>query len=205
MGEIPPSEDTIIKRISGIRNHPENPLDKPFSIGCIMALEFPPDSIPILLEIIIMMQRHALEPLSIRQARWISRLYVVVEKLKARTPGLSGDDPQLLLWLLADLYAAEEQAWEIVGDLEKPLDTSELDRWFITSMISEDEEDPLAPEVKLESSDQVSLYDALIFSQVLNKLDPLLEEIVRTIRKEIRKERQKTEGGANERTHTQKR
>jgi len=118
MGEIAPSEETIKRLISHVRNSPETPLDAPFSLGAVIEHGIPADAIPMLLKM------QYLRPMTIREARWAAKLYIFAQQyLYADFP----EFPMLLHRLAAD-YALRERGCEFQ---EVPCDTSDLDELFL--------------------------------------------------------------------------
>lgn len=76
MGEIPPTEDTIVKLISKVRNYPVSPRDEPWNLGTLENHPIPPEALPSILEV----WRHCRNefyPFTIREAKWVSHLYAL--------------------------------------------------------------------------------------------------------------------------------
>lgn len=108
--EQPPQLSTLEKRISFYRSIPKNPFDELWSLGSLVQDPIPPDAMPVVMSI----YKKALarnKELTIRQVRWIARLYKII------------DDAELL-WDWAWAYAMDEWLSEITN---KPFDTTELD------------------------------------------------------------------------------
>ena len=106
MGEPVPTEETLEKLISKARNHTPSPLDEQWTTASLVDFDLPPDSVPSVIEI----WRYALntnESFTVRQARWVSRLYPLIKE----TP---------LLWFWSRKYAEEEKAVSII---RQPMDT----------------------------------------------------------------------------------
>lgn len=145
MGEIPLSEETLVKMVSRERNREQNPLDEPWSLGMMSKYkeDFPPEIVPVLIEI-EKLQMHSdyeapKEKLTIRHAQWIARLYHLLKDIYMRRYPEELEDASKkpvkeYLWMflvIADVYAKWEEVNEIIG--EKHIDTSYLDKeYFIT-------------------------------------------------------------------------
>lgn len=94
-------------------------LDEPWSLSSLTKCSIPPEAMPIVMS--VYKKRLAeKDPLLIREALWIARLYNIV-------------DPPDLVWDWAFLYALEEMVSE---DLGKPFDSRELDMEMITDVYS---------------------------------------------------------------------
>ena len=118
MGLIPPSEETIIKMVSGIRNQERNPLDNGWSIGSTIKYYFPPDIIQIIIEIQKLQMRSdfeaAKERITIRQAQWIARLYPLITSIyKRRHP--TGAVHLWMVYIISNLYTQMEMTHEVLG------------------------------------------------------------------------------------------
>jgi len=89
----------------------------------------PADALPIILEI------YDHRPMTIRQARWVSKLYIAAHRYGYAS---MGNEP-MLLYNLAAIYALREEAHELTKDAEVPCDTSDLDKLYLlpTSDIEE--------------------------------------------------------------------
>ena len=74
MDEIPPAEETIMRLISEARNHPNSPLDKPWSVVTLGEYEIPPEALPPVLKMAIHFRQKEKRPMTIREARWAARL-----------------------------------------------------------------------------------------------------------------------------------
>ena len=134
MGEVSPTEDTLVRMISEARNKQPSELEKPWSIGACAYYNIPPDIIPILIKI---QKLKALEnkegspgEITVRESRWIVRLYPAVEPLISKS---AFDDDRKLLWLLfiAGSYAQRERVSEQMN--EQYPNTSDLDRLYFDS------------------------------------------------------------------------
>lgn len=145
MGEIPPSEETLIKMISRERNRETNPLDEPWSLGVLSKYknDFPSEIVPVLIEIEKLQMYSSYETpkerLTIRHAQWIARLYHLIKEVYMRRYPEELEDASKkpvkeYLWMffiIADVYAKWEEMNEIIG--EKHIDTSELDKEYFIS------------------------------------------------------------------------
>jgi hypothetical protein len=115
MGEVIPSEETIQRKISEIRNHEPSPLDQPWCVGCLSKYPIPPEALPVVMD----MYESSLNMdarFTIRVALWVARLYKLV------------DDDGNFLMRLAFLYAEREHIYWI---LDMPIDTRDIDRYTI--------------------------------------------------------------------------
>jgi len=119
MGEISPSDETLMRMISEARN--KKPEDKPWNIG---ALRQYPEITPLAVPLISLVQDWAANnnepPVTVRQAYWVSRLYAFAVKDIYRTK----EKELRHLWTLSHLYAYYEVICEISGT---DTDTTELD------------------------------------------------------------------------------
>lgn len=79
MGEIPPTEETMLKLISEARNLPYDKLDLPWRISTLPDYPIPPESLPKVLEIFIEKLREQAVHITIQEAQWIGRLAFVVQ------------------------------------------------------------------------------------------------------------------------------
>ena len=145
IGELPPSEETLIKMVSRERNREPNPLDEPWSLGMMSKYraDFPPEIVPVLIEIEKLQMycnyETPKERLTIRQAQWIARLYHLIREIYMKRYPKELEDAikkpvKEYLWMfymIADVYAVWEEINEITGG--KYIDTSLLDKeYFIT-------------------------------------------------------------------------
>ena len=85
MGEISPTEDTLARMISEARNKQPSELDQPWSIGACAQYNIPPDIIPVLIRLqklkAARRRRRLAGEITIREARWVARLYPAAEPL----------------------------------------------------------------------------------------------------------------------------
>lgn len=80
MGEIPPTEETLIKMISNYRSKQPDDLDKPWTLAESVSRAFPVETTPFLLR--IWRYSQAIDaPFSIRQAKWASYLGTVISNI----------------------------------------------------------------------------------------------------------------------------
>ncbi len=117
MGEVSPSEETLIKMISSYRNKEPDDLEKPWTLAESVNHNFPPESTPALLRT----KRYCMasgKSFCIRQAKWASYLYP-----------LTNDVVNLEKW--SGYYAGFETGYK-ARDI--PLDTSDLDGTLIMSI-----------------------------------------------------------------------
>ena len=135
--EIPPTQETLVHIISKARarNKKSGLLDREFSLSDLdkPKLEMQNISAEAIRHIMRVKRYLASEPnfvghklLTIRQARWVARLYATVIENLSMPPGKSTIDlPTIQLWQAAYIYAERELVCEIA---EMPFDTSILDK-----------------------------------------------------------------------------
>ena len=150
MGEVPPSEETMVKLISQARNRPvDSPLDNSWSLGCLTQYDIPSEALPIVMNIY---NKCLVEDdeFTIREALWVGRLHKIIELYErgcmlpdVREAIISGRSPNsikgekiefedlVLDW--AYKYASYERISEIEGE---SFDSSELD-WYVMINIYE--------------------------------------------------------------------
>jgi hypothetical protein len=107
-----PGISTVQIELKKIREERENgplPIDGPWSIGSLAKYDIPSEAVSKVLEIQAIRATH--EPLTIREAKWIGRLYSVTDEIM-----------ELAVW--AAMYANEEKICDL-ANIEK--DTSDLD------------------------------------------------------------------------------
>jgi len=125
MGEIPPTEETMIKLISEGRNLPATDEDEPWSVAASVKYGWPPEATKDLFDI----WRASLamgNPISIRQAKWIVHIRNLFYE-PISTGNMYSDKVNRNLWLIRQswLYSLLERASQITG--EKYFDTANLD------------------------------------------------------------------------------
>jgi hypothetical protein len=80
MGENPPSEETMIRLISQVRNHPISPLDEDWwQLSSLAEYNISAEVVPLVMSIL-----EEIEYLTIREVLWIGRLYKVVESYQSK-------------------------------------------------------------------------------------------------------------------------
>jgi hypothetical protein len=112
-GEIPPTEETLIKKIGEARKY--NELDEPWSIAASVRFGIQPEASKYLFDI----WRYSLvidRPISIRQARWVIYLRSLFSSIS--TGNLHSDKVNEYLWLIRQswLYSVREQISEIMKE-----------------------------------------------------------------------------------------
>jgi len=138
MGEISPTEDTLVKLISEARNQQPIDLDQPWSIGACAQYNIPPDIIPVL----ISLQKFktpsgkecSLGQITIREAQWVARLYPSAELLINKLINKEIIDNDGSLWLLSIIvngYVQRERVSEQMNELYP--NTSDLDKLYFGS------------------------------------------------------------------------
>ncbi len=141
MGEISPSEETLMRMISQARNQQPSELDQPWSIGACEQYNIPPDIIPVLVRMQQFRARSEFkvlqQELTIREARWFARLHPVVETLTRKQFPYDPEARLQFLPLIVSCYVQRERVSELMN--EQYPDTSELDRiYFINEDLSAD-------------------------------------------------------------------
>jgi hypothetical protein len=82
--ETAPSEETIIKMISKARHHEPSPLDRPWHLGVLNNLQslgipdISAEAVKRIQEIQLALSTENRPPLTIRQAKWISKLHCLI-------------------------------------------------------------------------------------------------------------------------------
>ena len=134
MGEISPTEDTLARMISEARNKQPSELDQPWSIGACSQYNILPDIIPILIRLqklkAIYDEGESPGNITIREARWVARLYPVAEPVIDR---LFKNEEGSLWWLslIVNGYVQRERVSEQMS--EQYPNTSDLDRLYFAS------------------------------------------------------------------------
>ena len=130
MGEISPTEDTLVKMISEARNQQPSEFDRPWSIGTCAQYNIPPDIIPVLIWMQQFRARSELKilqkELTIREAQWFTRLCPVAEILTRKQFPHDAEARLRFLALIVNCYVQRERVSELMN--EQYPDTSELDR-----------------------------------------------------------------------------
>jgi len=139
MGEISPTEETLMRMISEARNKQPSELDQPWSIGACAQYNIPPDIIPVLIKIQQFRARSEFkilqQELTIREARWFARLHPVVETLTRKQFPYDPEARLRFLSLIVSCYVQRERVSELMN--EQYPDTSELDRiYFVNEDLS---------------------------------------------------------------------
>jgi len=131
--ELPPSWETVIKKVSAARNHEQNPLDNLWHMGTLEDYPITSESLPYIAGVQDWREKtpddfgQTRKPLTIREAQWVARLYPFVnnplfiigkKKVKIRNPAA-----YLSQW--AEAYAE----YQIICELsDTSFDTIQLDR-----------------------------------------------------------------------------
>jgi len=166
MGEISPTEDTLARMISEARNKQPSELEEPWCIGACAYYNISTDMIPVLIKIQKLKAEYGNEEemskiLTLREARWIARLYHVAKPLISELPDVEENE---LLWLdfIASSYVQRERVSEQMN--EQYPDTTDLDKLYFYS------EDFLNDDVL------ISWWDALLPDHRQAIIDALEEE-----------------------------
>jgi hypothetical protein len=135
MGDVSPTEDTLTRMISEARNQQPSELDQPWSIGACAEYNIPPDITPILIKIQKLKaanneEKGSLGGITIREAQWVTRLYLVAEPLVNRI--FDGDENRLWwLTLIVSSYVQRERVSEQMN--EQYPNTSDLDGLYFAN------------------------------------------------------------------------
>jgi len=141
MGEISPTEDTLARMISEARNQQPSELDRPWSIGACAQHNIPPEIIPVLISLEKLKATGEKEALlgqiTIREARWIARLYPAANPIIKKT-FIDDRGRFQLLSLIVSCYVHRERVSEQMN--EQYPNTSDLDRLYFANedLLSED-------------------------------------------------------------------
>ena len=135
LGYEPPTDETLVKMISKARNKQPREIEKPWSIGACSYYNIPHDMVPLLIKMQKLMAEYGDDKdvprvLTIREARWMARLYRVAEPLIRDLPDAEENG---LLWLdfIASSYVKRERVSEQMN--EQYPDTADLDRLYFHS------------------------------------------------------------------------
>ena len=135
LGFDPPTDETLVKMISKARNKQPREIEKPWNIGACSYYNIPNDMIPLLIKMQKLMAENGDDKdvpkvLTIREARWMARLYRVAEPLIRDLPNAEENG---LLWLdfIASSYVKRERVSEQMN--EQYPDTADLDRLYFYS------------------------------------------------------------------------
>ena len=134
MGEVSPTEDTLARMISEARNKQPSELDQPWSIGACSQYNIMPDIIPTLIRLqklkAVYDEGESPGKMTIREARWVARLYPVAEPVIDR---LFKNEEGSLWWLslIVNGYVQRERVSEQMN--EQYPNTSDLDRLYFAS------------------------------------------------------------------------
>lgn len=134
MGEISPTEETLIRMVSEARNKLPSELDQPWSIGACTQYNIPPDIIPVLISLQKLKatddEKSSLGKITIREARWVARLYPAAEPVINK---IFANEEGRLWWLsvIASGYVQRERVSEQMN--EQFPNTSDLDSLYFTS------------------------------------------------------------------------
>jgi len=134
MGEVSPTEDTLARMISEARNKQPSELDKPWTIGACAYYNIPSDIVPILINLQKLKAAYdeegSLAIITIREARWVARLYPASEPVIDR---LFKNQEGSLWWLslIVNGYVQRERVSEQMN--EQYPNTSDLDRLYFAS------------------------------------------------------------------------
>jgi hypothetical protein len=119
--EIPPTPETVLQRISRARNQDSKPVDGLWHMGTVSEPEYriSAEAIPYILKVQKESQSRGRPGITIRQAKWIDRLFAVKEI----------QDTESLSYV-SFAYALHELSWDN-AKLPPPCDTSRLDKSLI--------------------------------------------------------------------------
>lgn len=134
MGEVSPTEETLIRMVSEARNKQASELDQPWSIGACAQYNIPPDIVPVLVKLQKLKASSDKESqpgeITIREAQWVARLYPVAEPVINKA--FINDDGRLwLLSIIVSSYVQRERVSEQMN--EQHPNTSDLDRLYFAN------------------------------------------------------------------------
>jgi len=111
-GHDVPELEVLERKISWFRTHDtDRPLDKPWSLSTLSKYELSPEAVPLVLAISHNKQFNPKQDLTIREAQWIARLYVLVPEEKRKD--IIALTATLERW--AEEYALKDQLTELSG------------------------------------------------------------------------------------------
>jgi len=118
-----PSLSKVQKVLADVRrNDIPSAEDEPWSIASLTNHPIPPDALPVVLEAAEHCQRAENKPLTIREAKWVARLHILLNTIAAQY-GLARATPELCcFWAAA--FATHERIGELTG---KPALSRDLD------------------------------------------------------------------------------
>ena len=134
MGEVSPTEDTLVRMISEARNKQPSELEKPWSIGACAHYNILPDIIPILIRLQKLKAAGDKDgspgKITIREARWVARLYPATEPVINK---IFTNEEEKLWWLsvIVNGYVQRERVSEQMN--EQYPNTSDLDRFYFAN------------------------------------------------------------------------
>ena len=104
-----------------------NPLDQPWRILSLASYDIPPGALPYVMGMQAMRIEQGSQ-LTIREAKWIARLYRFVETMIPKHKEKLGLDS--LLWVHAIRYARSERVYELLRETGN-LPDSEIEKWLL--------------------------------------------------------------------------
>lgn len=190
IGEIAPTEDTLLSYISTARNQEESPLDVKWDIGSLKNYELNPDVVPILFQEQTRRLKENQPPITILQALWASRLYSTIRALLATKPQAIAES--IIYW--SGEYAIKEK---ISNYAKTQFDTTELDEYLLSkpdmtleTWLNKKRSNPDKPYLD-ETDLEDSFFPPSHFSDVNDNLFPVTPDINFQKRDRIRKQIQK--------------
>jgi len=120
MGEISPTGETLMRMISEARNKEGSPLDKTWHWDTLEEHPLSAEAIYYILRINKWAASKNIHPVTIREAKWITRLYSVIENNREHWP----KPLESALWKVSFTYAS----YQMICDLSKTdFDTRDID------------------------------------------------------------------------------
>jgi len=119
MGEISPTEGTLVKMISEFRNSPNPQEDQPWALSSLndMIPPIPTEALPAVLEAYIYSHEHMNHEFTVRDAKWVARihkLYKDVAKSTSMAMGLA--QIELLAGLTKGKWGESEEILNLYED-----------------------------------------------------------------------------------------
>jgi hypothetical protein len=134
LGEVPPTDETLIKYISEFRNKYID--DKPWTTASLELDLVGSEAIPLLIALQVQRKTFLSKPLTVREAKWFSRLYGFKDIVTIKIPEIKKSMPAKRLFTAdiiaswAQIYAYRERIDIISGIKER--DNADLDTALTT-------------------------------------------------------------------------
>jgi hypothetical protein len=166
MGEVPPTEETIIKMVSEARHIDHFPEDELWSLATLERYPIEPEALPAVLKVWVYHEEHYWEEVSeekepgmqfsIRDAKWAARLYSVTNDIETLT-------------VLAKNYSFLEKVAKALGFV---FDSTELDLTVYSHMTGDKIIDKRRESFLLNSSSRIGCESLEDFTHELEEYSP---------------------------------